>query len=285
MVSVAVDWSQFNAHRKAVVESTGQYLALLDENGHPMCDLPSPSAMQAPRERNAASSLQVTFPVSTVDGGVHPAARALVDDTIGLEPSGAITPTPKTRFVLVDRPGSSWCYRVAQRMATGPSDRLREITLHGVDVVSFLQQLPAPTQPAKWKQTKFHTFEKDWLAVTSQSATFKEPRDIAEVDFYDSYLSDQVIAGAVDDAIGQVIRESIESVTSLVGVDPSPFTVTVTKSGITVDQILIKPDDGFIWNLVMPRATAAGVDITASMKFPEKTGEPIINFDVKARKQ
>ncbi len=285
MVSVAVDWSQFNAHRKAVVESTGQYLALLDENGHPICDLPSPSEMQAPRERNAASSLQVTFPVSTVDGGVHPVARALVDDTIGLEPSGAITPTPKTRFVLVDRPGSSWCYRVAQRMATGPSDRLREITLHGVDVVSFLQQLPAPTQPAKWKQTTFHTFEKDWLAVTNQQAKFKQPRDIAEVDFYDSYLSDQVISGRADEAIARVIRESVDSVTKLVGVTPSPFSVTVTKSGTTVDQILIKPDDGFLWDLIMPRATAAGVDVTASMVFPGSTGEPVINFDVKARKQ
>ena len=71
----------------------------------------------------------------------------------------------------------------------------------------------------------------------------------------------------------------------MVGIEPSPFTVTVTKSDTTVDQILIKPDDGFIWDLIMPRATAAGVDITASMKFPEKTGEPVINFDVKARKQ
>lgn len=282
---MAIDWKQFNAHRTAVVESTGQYLALLDENGHPICDLPSPSEMQAPRERNAASSLQVRFPVSTVDGGVHPVARALVDDTIGLEPSGAITPTPRTRFVLVDRPDTSWCYRVAQRMATGPSDRLREITLHGVDVVSFLQQLPAPTQPAKWKQTTFHTFEKDWLAVTNQKTKFKQSRDIAEVDFYDSYLSDQVIVGAADEAIGQVIRESIDSVTSLVGTEASPFTVTVTKSGTTVDKILIKPDDGFIWDLIMPRATAAGVDVTASMVFPESKGEPVINFDVKARKQ
>lgn len=280
---MAIDWKQFNAHRTAVVESTGQYLALLDENGHPICDLPSPSEMQAPRERNAASSLQVTFPVSTVDGGVHPVARALVDDTIGLEPSGAITPTPKTRFVLVDRPGSSWCYRVAQRMATGPSNLLQEITLHGVDVVSFLQQLPAPTQPAKWASTKFHTFEKDWLAVTDQTARFKTSRDIAEVDFYDSYLSDQVISGSADEAIARVIRESVDSVTKLVGVTPSPFSVTVTKSGTTVDQILIKPDDGFLWDLIMPRATAAGVDVTASMVFPGSTGEPVINFDVRAR--
>ena len=73
--------------------------------------------------------------------------------------------------------------------------------------------------------------------------------------------------------------------TKLVGVTPSPFSVTVTKSGTTVDQILIKPDDGFLWDLIMPRATAAGVDVTASMVFPGSTGEPVINFDVKARKQ
>lgn len=282
---MGIDWAQFNAHRKAVVEAAGQYLALLDENGHPICDLPAPSEMNAPRERNAVSSLQVTFPASKVGGGVHPAARALVDDTIGLEPSGAITPTPKTRFVLVDRPGSSWCYRVAQRMATGPSDRLQEITLHGVDVVSFLQQLPAPTQPAKWAQTKFRTFERDWLAVTNQKARFKQPRDIAEIDFYDSYLSDQVIAGRADEAIGRVMRESIDAVTKLVGAESSPFSVTVTKTAADVDEVLIKPDDGFLWDLVMPRATAAGVDITATMRFPEKAGEPVINFEVKVRSE
>lgn len=280
---MGIDWVKWAAHRKAVVNATGQYLGLLDENGHPLCDLPAPSEMQAPRERNAVSSLQVTFPVSKMGSSVHPAARALVDDTIGLEPSGVITPTPKTRFVLVDRPGSSWCYRVAQRMATGPSNRLQEITLHGVDVVSFLQQLPAPTQPAKWASTKFHTLEKDWLAVTDQTARFKTSRDIAEVDFYDSYLSDQVISGRADEAIARVIRESVDSVTKLVGVTPSPFSVTVTKSGTTVDQILIKPDDGFLWDLIMPRATAAGVDVTASMVFPGSTGEPVINFDVRAR--
>lgn len=280
VVTVAVDWAKFAAHRKAVVESTGQYLGLLDENGYPMCDLPTPSEMQAPRERNTVSSLQVTFPVSAMDSGVHPAARALVDDTIGVEPSGAITPTPKTRFVLVERPGSSWCYRVAQRMATGPSDKLREITLHGVDVLSFLQQLPCPTQPAKWAQTTFHTFERDWLAVTDESAKFKTPRDVAEVDFYDSYLSDQVIAGPADEAIGRVIRESVEAVAKIAGASPSPFSVTVTKTGV-VDDVLIKPDDGFIWDVVMPRATAAGVAVTASMVFPTATGQPVINFDVK----
>lgn len=278
---MAVDWAKFAAHRKAVVESTGQYLGLLDENGHPLCNLPTPSEMQAPRERNAVSSLQVTFPVSAMDSGVHPAARALVDDTIGVEPSGAIAPTPKTRFVLVERPGSSWCYRVAQRMATGPSDKLREISLHGVDVLSFLQQLPCPSQPAKWAKTTFRTFERDWLAVTDESAAFKTPRDIAEVDFYDSYLSDQVIAGPADEAIGRVIQESVDAVTKLAGLDPSPFTVTVTPTDDKADEVLIKPDDGFIWDVVMPRATAAGVAITAAMVFPETTGDPVINFDVK----
>ncbi|QXB17897.1 hypothetical protein SAMN04488531_1735 [Corynebacterium coyleae] len=282
---MAVDWAKFAAHRKAVVESTGQYLGLLDENGHPLCDLPAPSEMQAPRERNAVSSLQVTFPVSAMDSGVHPAARALVDDTIGVEPSGAIAPTPKTRFVLVERPGSSWCYRVAQRMATGPSDRLREITVHGVDVLSFLQQLPCPSQPAKWARTTFHTFERDWLAATDASARFKTPRDIAEVDFYDSYLSDQVIAGPADEAIGRVIQESVDAVTKLAGLDPSPFTVTVTPTGDKADEVLIKPDDDFIWDVVMPRATAAGIAISAAMVFPETTGEPVINFDVKAGAQ
>ena len=282
---MAVDWAKFAAHRKAVVESTGQYLGLLDENGHPLCNLPAPSEMQAPRERNAVSSLQVTFPVSAMDSGVHPAARFLVDDTIGVEPSGAIAPTPKTRFVLVERPGSSWCYRVAQRMATGPSDRLREITVHGVDVLSFLQQLPCPSQPAKWAHTTFHTFERDWLAATDESARFKTPRDIAEVDFYDSFLSDQVIAGPADEAIGRVIQESVDAVTKLAGLDPSPFTVTVTPTDDKADEVLIKSDDGFIWDVVMPRATAAGVAITASMVFPEATGEPVINFDVKVGAQ
>lgn len=282
---MAVDWAKFAAHRKAVVESTGQYLGLLDENGHPMCDLPRPSEMQAPRERNAVSSLQVTFPVSAMDSGVHPAARFLVDDTIGVEPSGAIAPTPKTRFVLVERPGSSWCYRVAQRMATGPSDRLREITVHGVDVLSFLQQLPCPSQPAKWAHTTFHTFERDWLAATDESARFKTPREIAEVDFYDSFLSDQVIAGPADEAIGRVIQESVDAVTNLAGLDPSPFTVTVTPTGDKADEVLIKPDDDFIWDVVMPRATAAGVAISAAMVFPETTGEPVINFDVKVGAQ
>lgn len=150
-----------------------------------------------------------------------------------------------------------------------------------MDVLSFLQQLPCPSQPAKWAKTTFRTFERDWLAVTDESARFKTPRDIAEVDFYDSYLSDQVIAGPADEVIGRVIRESVEAVTTLAGIAPSPFSVSVTPTEGQIDDVLIKPDDGFIWDVVMPRATAAGVAITASMVFPETTGEPVINFDVK----
>ena len=81
--------------------------------------------------------------------------------------------------------------------------------------------------------------------------------------------------------IGRVIRESVEAVTKLAGITPSPFSVSVTPTQGQVDNVLIKPDDGFIWDVVMPRATAAGVAITASMVFPETTGEPVINFDVK----
>lgn len=280
MVTVAVDWAQFAGHREALVESEGQYVGLLDENGHPLCDLPHPVEMQAPRERNAISSLQMTFPVSTATGGVHPAARALVDDTIGVEKNGAITPTPKTRFVLVERPGSSWCYRVAQRMATGPAGKLQSITVHGVDVVNYLTQLPCPTQPAKWKSSRFHRFEKDWLAVTDKTARFVTPRDIAEVDFYDSYLADQVIYDYAEVAIGRIITESVDAVAGILGMSTPPFNVTVTNHGGHAEKIMIKPDDGFIWDVVAPRATAAGVGITATMVLPTKTGEPQITFNV-----
>lgn len=106
------------------------------------------------------------------------------------------------------------------------------------------------------------------------------PRDIAEVDFYDSYLSDQVLFDYAEVAIGRIITESVDAVAGILGMSTPPFNVTVTNHGGRAEKIMIKPDDGFIWDVVAPRATAAGVGITATMVLPTKTGEPQITFNV-----
>lgn len=262
------DWAEHRKHRRQVVADHGRWIGLLDGNGQPICTLPSkPVELQAPQQRMGIGSLKMTISVGSKWGTKHPALRALIDDTLGQDSaSGAIVPTKKTRFVCIETAGKRRVvWRVGQRGTTQLGDTL---TIHAVDTLSYLQQLPCISQPAKWKQKDaWFTADTDWLAVVDASHKFRKPRQIREIDFSTSLLADNVLAGPADEVIHKVLSESLEAF--FVGVERKQKLFCAQPQGDSdAPYITLKPSDGWLWQEISPRASAAGVTLRAGMWLP-----------------
>ncbi|MEX3563664.1 hypothetical protein VVR46_08025 [Corynebacterium phoceense] len=261
-----IDWEKHAAHRRQVIADHGRWIGLLDGNGIPICDLPSnPLELEAPQERMAIGSLRMKINVGSKWQTKHPALRALIDDTLGVTDSGAIEPTRKTRFVLIDNGGPRRpTYRCAQR---GTPRLANTLTIHALDVLSYLQQIPSVSQPAKWAKPEWFTADTDWVTVGDQEKKFTTPREIREIDFSTSVLADNVLDGPADLVIAQALRESLAAV--FAGIEKREvIQVAAVKPTPGVPNLSIKPSDGWLWSELAPRATAAGINITASMWLP-----------------
>ncbi len=234
--------------------------------------------MEAPTERMTIGSLRMKINVGSRWGATHPAVRALIDDTLGLTDRGTIQPTSKTRFILQEKPHARrrLAWRVAQRGTPRFGDQL---TIHGADVLSYLQQLPNVSQPAKWAQPGgWFTATTDWAAVADHTLTFDTPREIREVDFSTSVLADNVLEGPADEIIAQTLRESLHAV--FLGLERRQVIhVADVTPAPGVPRITIKPSDGWLWDELAPRATAAGVNILASFWLPGDPQPPGLILD------
>lgn len=264
------DWNDHKLHREEVIRTQGRWIGLLDGNGHPICDLPpNPIELEAPQQRMAIASLRMTINVGSRWGAKHPALRALIDDTLGVTDSGAIKPTPTTRFVAIETPvGHRQAWRVGQRGTPHLADTL---TIHAVDVLQYLQQIPSVSQPAKWaQQGGWFTADRDWLSTVDQAHRFDTPREVREVDFSTSYLADNVLDGPADVVIHQALSESLQAVFAAIERRQVIQVEDLTPTP-GIPRMTYKPSDGWLWTELAPRASAAGVDLAASMWFP---GDP-----------
>lgn len=261
------DWEQHKLHREEVIRTQGRWIGLLDGNGHPICDLPpNPLELEAPQQRMAIASMRMKINVGSRWGAKHPALRALIDDTLGATESGAVEPTAKTRFVAIETSeGLRQAWRIGQRGTPHLADTL---TIHAVDILQYLQQIPSVSQPAKWNQQGgWFTAEQDWVATADHARKFDTPREVREIDFSSSYLADNVLEGPADVVIHQALNESLQAV--FAGIERrQAIQVEAITPTPGVPRITYKPSDGWLWSELAPRASAAGIDLAASMWLP-----------------
>lgn len=261
------DWEQHKLHRGEVVRTQGRWIGLLDGNGHPICDLPpNPIELEAPQQRMAIASMRMKINVGSRWGAKHPALRALIDDTLGVTDTGAVEPTKRTRFVAIETADEyRQLWRVGQRGTPHLADTL---TIHGVDALQYLQQIPSVSQPAKWKQQgQWFTADRDWVSTIEQPRRFDTPREVREVDFSTSYLTDNVLDGPADVVIHQALSESLSAV--FAGIERRQvIQVEAIEPTPGMPRMTYKPSDGWLWSEIAPRASAAGIDLSSSMWLP-----------------
>ena len=267
-----VSFTAHRQHRAQVIDDLGQWLGLLDSDGAHLIDLPPPISMVAPEARNAPSSLELTIPVKSPQGVVHPAVRELVADNLGKTTSdGTLTPvTNRTRFIAIERAGVRRVFWIVYVVAKGVGAEPATLTIHGVDLLKLLSRFPAISAPTTW-DGDFTTFTRDWAGPENTAVTFAKPRDLAPMKMVNT-ADGATLEGAAEGVIRRVIKESLQAAFIAAGKrQEHPIQVLPLRSGRPSPKILFRPSDGPLWEEIAGPAAAAGVQITASMWWP---GDP-----------
>ena len=274
---MSTDWDSHKKHRAQVVADFGQWIGLLDENGQPICDLPQPLTMTAPRGRGSVGSFQATFDLGDETGGLsHPAVRALIDDTMGVtDGTGHVTPTSHTRIIVIERAtGRRQAYEVAQRKSKTMAGTHHVMEINGADMVGKLSRIPIMSMPASWTAL---TGNYAWADITNAwaDADITIPMN-GDYEAKRITLAKRATGGFTqggtepgEQTLWRVLDESIRAAFTLAGTRAG--IVAVKPETSLVDPMLIKPSDGDVWTELSARATAAGITISSDWWFP---GDP-----------
>lgn len=263
---------EHRAHRAQVIKDLGQWVGLLDNQGQHLIDLPPPISMVAPESRNAPSSLELTIPVKSPRGIIHPAVRELVADNLGKTTTdGTLAPvTNETRFIAIERAGVRRVYWIVYVVAKGVGAEPVTLTIHGVDLLKLLSRFPAISATTTWEGT-FTRFTRDWAGPENTAVVFQQPRELAPMKMANT-AHGATLEGAAEIVIRRVIKESLQTAFIAAGYRlDHPIQVLPLRSGRPSPKILFRPSDGPLWEEIAGPAAAAGVQITAFMWWP---GDP-----------
>lgn len=268
-----VDWVSHKAHRQAVAADEGTWVGLANEFGEPIMDFPPLLSMVAPETRNAPVSFQATAVVKSRDGHVHPLVDELFAEgfsLVGVDAEGRLEMvTDATRYVYVLREELR-AYRVSHCVLSGGFESPEQIEIHGADMLSELNRHVAWTAPAT-ELGSFYTFARDWAGPENVGVTFKEPRDLQDIDLV-TVADGVTLSGPAEDTLRELIQVSLETGWFRTGVqsvvDDPPIVVSPQGSGLASPEILIRATDDKLLDTVAPVAAAAGVRVSAAMWLP-----------------
>lgn len=268
-------WQRFNAHRKEVVRTTGQWVGLLDQDGDYICDLPPVVSMSAPAVRGDSGSLELTIPVPP--GGAS--SDRVVAELAGVFAFGTFTDSQghtqisdaATRFIAIERAGLRLVYRVEFVQLVGGGDQPTMMTIHGTGLMKILARFPSVSNPESWPDFTrgWPMAQKQFPAVDGVPVPFKKPRLIYPVKF-DNNPAESLVMGAAVDVIADHLSRSFRTVFYAIGYRQStdPFVVEKIPSDTPSPELVLKVTDKYLWDDVIPAANETGVIIRAHMRFP-----------------
>lgn len=268
-----IDWVAHRAHREQVVADRGQWLGLVDENLIPFMDLPQVTDMDWPEVRGVIESVSLTLRVRTPSGRPHAVVNELVAENLGrVDMVGMLVPvTGPARLVSLQRQGVKLkTMLVTHVVAEGDAMSPHTLTVHGVDLLGYLDLLPAPSNPASWT-SEFTRFDRDWVGDPETAEMFDTPRDMAAATMI-AVADGATVEGLADDVIFRIIDESVEAAHRVAGiVADGPYAAVRLARRDVSPRMILRPTDQTIWQEVGEPALSAGVSISAALWWP---GDP-----------
>ena len=271
-----IDWKQHKAHREQVVEDRGQWLGLLDEDFIPIggLDLPPLTDMDWPQTRGEIDSVEMTLPVRTPAGRLHPVVSELVAENLGrVDAVGKLVPvTGPARLIRRERAGGRpLSMRVTHTVASGDARSPHTLAIYGISLLGYLDLLPCPSNPVTWVN-KFTRFTRDWVGPTNVAETFDQPRDLAEMTMI-TVADGATVSGDSDVVIHRLIRDSVQAAHRVAGRASDPvYAVVLEERRAPARPMMLRPTDQTIWQEVAEDAMNAGVSIRADLWWP---GDPM----------
>lgn len=267
-----MDWPTIRNHAAELIESTGQWAAILDEDLNWLCDVELES-LDFDTQRNASTSFKAEVVVASTGGGLpHPAIDHLVGDDLGrVNDSGELVPvTEGARFLVVERAGRA---RVAGRIgftkAKGPGDAPDTLELSGIDLMGELELIPAPNSPKSWREAAFREFDRVWGDGRDAGLVLSKPRLLAPVTDFEKVVGVTLI-GPADEVIRRILDTSFDAVYQMCGLprDQYPLAVSQRDTGRHSFEVYLRPSGGKLLADVAETAGAAGVTIVPELWLP-----------------
>lgn len=260
-----MDWKDHKKHRQYVAEKTGAWWGLADNNGTPILDLPPALPdYEIPETLNATTAARAKFNIRSRAGHVHPAVGVLIDRKIGsVESDKTLSPALRGTFFLYYQSRTKRReYMISYTAISGPATGPTVLEIKGGDMLSLVDGVPLWSYPRSLRGN-WITTGRDFAALWEKPRTIQNVKFAAQADGF-------IIDGPAEQAIRRAITESLEATWRAVGrADDPPVVVSQSSSGLRSPSVMIRPDDGYLWQTLGPIAAMAGVVIRSRMWLPE----------------
>ncbi|TYR15633.1 hypothetical protein [Corynebacterium urealyticum] len=262
-------WREHKKHRDTMVEDTGRWIGLLDENGEPMLDCPPVVEAVSPQTRGVGVSGRWVIPCRS-GGVVHPMVDELVAENLSeVDAEGRLVPVMReTRFLAVERPGQRRVYRITHVTAVSDGAAPSVLEVHGEDLLSLLNRVPAFSSPTTITG-KFVRFKRDWVGDETVESLYRVPRDLQDLRML-TVADGATLDGPAESVIRRVIDTSLDAAFRAVG-KPRSIVVDPAGSGVESPYLALTVQDDYLWDTVGAVAMQAGVGVEVSMWWP---GDP-----------
>lgn len=136
--------------------------------------------------------------------------------------------------------------------------------IQAADMLTLIDGIPLWSYP--------RSLRGQWAEIDRDyAAGWKEKRQIQNVHFA-AQADGFVLSGDAEPTIRRAIVESLDATWKAIGrSDDPPVVVSSKESGNPSPKVMIRPDDGFLWQTLAPIAAMAGTTISATMWWP---GDP-----------
>lgn len=271
-----IRWPDWVKHVDRVVEKQGIWIGLCDGDGSPIVDIPRPAGAVDVTQWMAASSLSVTIPKHGSYGPNRVGALLMDEFVWQVDDSGRFIAANGADYCLgFAVPGKDGVRRSAGIITHVTEDEAGEyLTIHAESVQKIWESWPAPSYPLSWWLTQMEDYRTDESGVP-----YATPRTMSLVEMAtvaDGYTR----RGPAEQTIREIVQESLDVVGSTQR-DPDgtlwvddPYVVMEVDSRFNTDspEVLIRVNDGTLWEVLSGPAQAAGVLLGARVWWPGDPG-------------
>lgn len=265
-----INYADHKKHREYVAKNQGIWVGLLDEDGVPLMDLPTPERYSAQLIRNSVGSCNATIPAQNAEGITIPAVSELIADNLGIiDDEGLLIPSnDETRFLCFERPnGVRETFLITHCKASGvDAKKPSTLEIYGAGLLSYLDGIPAWSAPTHAKAGEWKDITRDWVGPEDTDIVFDEPVTIKGN--YHALRADGVtLSGKANEIIKEIIDNSLEVIYDITGIEDNPI-ITNLVGKTESPTVLIRQNDESIWKTVIDVATSAGVQLSARLWLP-----------------
>lgn len=261
------EWRSWRTHIDQKVADDGRAFILCNGEGEPVAILPPVMESQAGQTAMDQGELDVTFAVDS-PGGVHPVVDLLIDEGIGVQDSeGRLQPsTQKTWLIVAQYAGGERArltYKITFPTLSGTVRAPVDLMVQALDLNYLLAQLPCPSVPGWWHETRYQLNESDISGVP-----YETPRELASIEMA-TRAAGYTEEGPAESAIRNIIRMSLDAVNALHGWENDRhLIVDETTTGRESPRVHIVQDDRWVWDTINQPARLAGVNVSTRLWWP-----------------